>query len=163
MHDGLSPEDKSRLTRDPSQADQHPANPIRDVVVLICGHGGRDMRCGVMGPLLRDKFLSVLDSEGMSVTDAPPGDDGDVKTRVGLISHVGGHKFAGNVIVNIPPTMTLPDGSAHRLAGCAIWYGRVEPRHVEGIVSATIREGRVIGELFRGGIDAEGALLDIGD
>lgn len=161
MHDGLSPEDKTRLTRDPSQAEQHPATPIKDIVVLICGHGGRDVRCGVMGPLLREKFGSVFSSEGTTVTDAPPAEDGDVKARVGLISHIGGHKFAGNVIVYIPPTMTLPNGSAHGLAGCAVWYGRVEPRHVEGIVGATVREGRVIGELFRGGIDAQGALLDI--
>ena len=161
MHNGLSSEDKTRLTRDPSQVGQHAATPIKDVVVLICGHGGRDVRCGVMGPLLREKFQSIFTSEGTTVTDAPPSEDSDVKARVGLISHIGGHKFAGNVIVYIPPTMTLPDGSAHRLAGCAVWYGRVEPRHAEGIVSATVREGRVIGELFRGGIDAEGALLDI--
>ena len=37
-----------------------------------------------------------------------------------------------------------------RLQGMGIWYGRVEPRHVEGIVAETVRGGRVVGELFRG-------------
>lgn len=159
MHEGLSPEDKTRLTRDPSQS-AHEAVPVKDVVVLICGHGGRDARCGTMGPLLRDSFTSVFEREGTPVTDAPPSAEGGA-ARVGLISHIGGHKFAGNVIVYIPPGMTLPDGSAHKLAGCAVWYGRVEPRHAEGIVAATIRGGKVVGELFRGGIDAEGGILDI--
>jgi (2Fe-2S) ferredoxin len=31
-----------------------------------------------------------------------------------------------------------------------IWYGRVEPKHVEGIVKETIGGGRVIQELLRG-------------
>ncbi|KLJ06659.1 hypothetical protein EMPG_17845 [Blastomyces silverae] len=35
------------------------------------------------------------------------------------------------------------------LAGKGIWYGRVEPRHVEGIVEETVLGGRVISEHFR--------------
>jgi (2Fe-2S) ferredoxin len=79
--------------------------------------------------------------------------------RVGLISHIGGHKFAGNVIVYLPPRLKTDDGEAHPLAGHGIWYGRVEPRHVEGIISETILKGRVIEELFRGGITQDGEIL----
>ena len=70
--------------------------------------------------------------------------------RVGLISHIGGHKWAGNVILYFPP---LSPGSQEQwaaLAGKGVWYGRVEPRHVEGIVRQTLRGGRLIRELLRG-------------
>ena len=61
---------------------------------------------------------------------------------------------AGNVIIYIPPTFT-----SNALAGRGIWYGRVEPGHVEGIVSKTILEGKVVKELFRGGIDQNREIL----
>lgn len=150
---------------------------VKDVLVLICGHGGRDMRCGVMGPVLREEFERQLGRQDFAVLKDPVhvsveteneaqllGDrDQDVGTngaaRVGLISHIGGHKFAGNVILYLPPGFRTADGKAHDLAGCGIWYGRVEPKHVEGIVKETVLEGRVIEELFRGGIRQGGEIL----
>ena len=42
-----------------------------------------------------------------------------------------------------------------------IWYGRVEPKHVEGIVQETISKGRVVEDMFRGGIDQHRKLLRI--
>ncbi|KAH3008444.1 hypothetical protein KXW60_002081 [Aspergillus fumigatus] len=90
-------------------------------VVLICGHGGRDMRCGVMAPVLEKEFSRVLGARGFS----PAGADGNPTdspehAKIGLISHVGGHKYAGNVIVYIPPGMKA-GGSPHPLAGKGIW------------------------------------------
>ena len=38
------------------------------------------------------------------------------------------------------------------LRGSGIWYGRVGPEQVEGIIEETIVEGRVVGELLRGGV-----------
>jgi (2Fe-2S) ferredoxin len=55
-------------------------------------------------------------------------------------SHVGGHKFAGNLIVYGP------------LGGH--WYGRVKPCHAAAIVDTHIVQGRVIKELWRGRMDA---------
>lgn len=49
------------------------------------------------------------------------------------------------------------DGFA--LSGTGIWYGRVDPSNVEGIVSETIMGGKVIKELFRGGVSREGVNL----
>lgn len=72
--------------------------------------------------------------------------------RVGFISHIGGHKFAGNVIVYLPPGSKMENGEENPLAGCGVWYGRVEPKHVEGIVKETVMGGRVIEEHFRGGV-----------
>ena len=150
---------------------------VKDLVVLICGHGGRDMRCGVMGPVLREQFERCLPEEGFELSkghvavDHPEelrkvrllndgeADDQAMTARVGLISHIGGHKFAGNVIFYIPPHMKTRDGKAHPLAGCGIWYGRVEPKHVEGLIRETVLKGRVIQDLFRGGVRQGGEIL----
>ncbi len=79
--------------------------------------------------------------------------------NVGGISHVGGHKWAGNVIIYVPPKYELVDHDlpiVSPLAGSGIWYGRVEPKHVDGIIKETILGGRIIQELFRGGVDQQG-------
>jgi len=120
-----------------------------------------------------------------------PKHDGEQPINVGMISHIGGHKWAGNVIVYIPPDYQInPVERVHRgtspkdetsggstepvvhedqalaasdnlpnlspLAGKGIWYGRVEPKHVEGIVEQTIGHGQIIRELFRGGVHRNG-------
>jgi len=71
-----------------------------------------------------------------------------------LTSYLAGHKFAGNVIIYIPPSF-----ASNPLAGKGIWYGRVGPEHVEGIVTKTILDGKVIKDMFRGGIDKSGEIL----
>lgn len=174
MHDGLSPIHRDRLLRKPAYQNLlWGVRDVREVVVLVCGHGGRDQRCGVYGPLLREEFERRLPEKGVEVLRGPvevEGEDGlavvegegsgrEYAARVGLISHIGGHKFAGNVIVYVPPGLRTEDGQAHPLAGHGIWYGRVEPRHVEGIVGETILKGRVVVELFRGGIRQSGEIL----
>ena len=63
------------------------------------------------------------------------------------------------MIVYLPPGLKTQDEREHPLAGHGIWYGRVEPRHVEGIVGETVMRGRVIEELFRGGIRQDGEIL----
>lgn len=167
MHEGLSPIHRDRLTRQPMyQGLLHGVRDVDDILVLICGHGGRDMRCGVMGSVLRDEFEAQLPREGVNVLHGPVLMDPDGSAaaiagsvekpagtaKVGLISHIGGHKFAGNVIIYLPPSMTGVDGQRHPLAGHGIWYGRVEPKHVQGIVQETIMGGSVIADMFRGGI-----------
>lgn len=135
---------------------------VTEVVVLVCGHGGRDQRCGLYGPVLQAEFEKRLPEQGVEVlAEGVTGENLErgYAARVGQISHIGGHKFAGNVIVYIPPTLKAGDGGVHPLAGHGIWYGRVEPAHVEGIVSETIRKGRVVEELLRGGIRQDGAML----
>jgi hypothetical protein len=127
------------------------SSTINEVTVLICGHGGRDQRCGIMGPLLQDEFSETLSRGNIAVLETPisinsePGKaDG---ARVGLVSHIGGHIFAGNVILYIPKTKQY---ASHPLAGLGVWYGRVEPRHVQGIIETTIKDGVIIEDLLRG-------------
>lgn len=174
MHDGLSPIHRDRLLRKPAYQNMlWGVRDVTEVVVLICGHRGRDERCGVFGPLLRAEFEKRLPEKGVEVLTGPvevegkgeplavegEGSGRKYAARVGLISHIGGHKFAGNVIVYLPPALRTEGGEAHPLAGHGIWYGRVEPRHVEGIVEETVLKGRVIEELFRGGIKQDGEIL----
>ncbi|OCT45660.1 sucrase/ferredoxin-like family protein Fmi1 [Cladophialophora carrionii] len=207
--------------------------PITNPTILICSHGQRDSRCGILGPVLHDEFNRYLDQRKgddprsklcASTTEvfvASEGDDSrpvgesgqetraeeqgqsidkssleaitssttsasneqstspDMTVNVGMISHIGGHKWAGNVIIYMPPgfsadvTTSEPAGAnspdvsqrasgvrpLHPLAGMSIWYGRVEPRHVERIVEQTIFNGKVIRELFRGGLSQRGQLV----
>ncbi|GJE84120.1 sucrase ferredoxin [Phanerochaete sordida] len=57
-----------------------------------------------------------------------------------MVSHIGGHKFAGNVIIYKPQ-------------GVSVWYGRVTPHHCEAIVRDTIVGGKVLPPLLRGGLN----------
>ncbi|KAL9053001.1 MAG: hypothetical protein Q9162_005057 [Coniocarpon cinnabarinum] len=115
-----------------NEDDSSPAlSAIDKPTVFICGHGSRDERCGILGPMLQNQFQQVFKAEGLNVT-------------VGQITHIGGHKFAGNVIMYLPPSWSTP------LAGKSIWYGRVEPSHCEGLVKETVLNGKVIQELYRG-------------
>ena len=129
--------------------------PFRDhsskkkITVLICGHNSRDSRCGIMGPLLRDEFKAQSKKSVDEHSEWEP--------EVSFISHIGGHAFAGNIIIYFPSTWTK-----HSLAGKGIWYGRVEPKHVEGILKTTVTKGVIIEELFRGGLDFDGRLLKLG-
>ncbi|KAG5980937.1 hypothetical protein E4U55_003471 [Claviceps digitariae] len=193
-HEGLSPWERKKLTRKSDLQSVFPGvQDVQDVLVLVCGHRSRDLRCGVFGPLIKDEFdekLRLADFEVAERAVYVPGnernnwifssDDNDFATitdkierearkkktktetdekktaRVGLISHIGGHKFAGNVIIYVPPRHKGPGGKKHALAGCGIWYGRVEPKHVEGLVNETIVNGRIVEDMFRGGFVQKG-------
>lgn len=128
--------------------------------ILICGHNSRDTRCGILGPLLRAEFNAYIGG----TTRLPADDERSTEVRfkglqpvrsmsmfrVALASHFGGHAFAGNVIIYLPKKFPLADGKLSPLAGKGIWYGRVEPKHVWGIMEETVQQGRVIKELLRG-------------
>ncbi|KAJ5753751.1 uncharacterized protein N7511_007904 [Penicillium nucicola] len=165
MHSSLPPAKQEAMTRAPELTSHFPdaIDINHSPTILICGHGGRDMRCGIMAPALESEFQRVFQARGFTA-----GSDGAQATidapdhvNIGLISHIGGHKYAGNVIVYIPPgMMSGEDGSVpHPLAGKGIWYGRVEPKHVRGLVDETVFGGRVVRDHFRGGIDRSGDIL----
>jgi len=158
-HSALPKSKRAEMSLDPKLATKFPG--IIDIkhspTVLICGHGGRDKRCGVMGPILETEFRRVLQKKGF-VTEMGIGGnvDGQGRVNIALISHIGGHKYAGNVIIYIPPRMVTLSTGLSPLAGKGIWYGRVEPKHVEGIVCETILRGSVVADHFRGGIGMNG-------
>jgi hypothetical protein len=99
--------------------------------IFICCHLNRDKRCGTLGPLLVTEFETVLKNLNIN------------NVTVEAVSHVGGHKFAGNVIIynEIEEKMV------------ADWYGRVKVCNVEMIVRETVVGKKVINELWRGRVD----------
>lgn len=95
-------------------------------LILVCGHTQRDIRCGKMGPILIEQFKKTLLQRSLDVD-------------VGVVSHIGGHAYAGNVIY-------FPQDTRKK----SIWYGRVFPEKVAGIIDETVIGGNIIKELYRG-------------
>ena len=110
---------------------------VSGCAMLICAHKLRDKRCGVTGPILAKQIQ--LESEERQQAEERENDtraqqrirDGlppstsaplssQLPVRTLLISHIGGHKYAGNVIA-------YPAG---------VWYGRVTPCHVHLLLDA---------------------------
>ncbi|RIB06716.1 Sucrase/ferredoxin-like-domain-containing protein [Gigaspora rosea] len=112
-------------------------------VILICSHKRRDIRCGVAGPLLKNEFEKVLKDMKLDLKS-----NGNNGVAVYLSSHVGGHHFAGNVII-------------YR-NNQGIFYGRVTPCHVRMIVEKTVIGGKVIKELYRGSMKGSFINDDVG-
>lgn len=104
-------------------SDRIPHEPLEGHHVFVCVHANRDKRCGVAGPTLIMRFRRELTRRGI---------DGDVHVRA--TSHVGGHRFAGNVLI-------YPGGN---------WYGYVTPEDVPHIVDRHIRDDDIVEELWRG-------------
>ncbi|KAF3590902.1 hypothetical protein DY000_02025459 [Brassica cretica] len=95
--------------------------------VFVCAHGSRDKRCGVCGPALMEKFEQEIGSRGLSG-----------KIFVKPCSHIGGHKYAGNLIVFSPD-------SAGNVSGH--WYGYVTPDDVPAMLDQHIAKGEIIQNL----------------
>ena len=76
-----------------------------------------------------------------------------------MVSHIGGHKFAGNVIVRSVSLVRLRVCrltqvlQIYKPQGVSVWYGRVTPHHCEAIVRDTIVGGKVLPPLLRGGLN----------
>ncbi|KAL2004299.1 hypothetical protein VTN02DRAFT_4024 [Thermoascus thermophilus] len=113
---------------------------VHDYVVLLCSHKRRDARCGISAPLIRRELERHLRPLGLyrDVDDERPGGVG-----IYYISHVGGHKFAANVLVYRKKEQQM------------IWLARIRPEHCEGIVKYTILKGKVVypESQLRGGFD----------
>lgn len=122
-----------KVAKQSLQRKPHPGmfeeRPIEKDLILICGHTQRDVRCGELAPILQKEFVKVLEREKLSE-----------QVDVGLISHIGGHAYAGNVIYFPKNCLEL----------APVWYGRVFSENVQGIVHETVIGKRIIRELFRG-------------
>ena len=110
---------------------EFPYEDIPGLSVLICAHKQRDKRCGIAGPLLQAELRREVEERKAALerhaelaeagqSDLPTPQAPFVPVHVLLISHTGGHKYAGNVIV-------YPGG---------VWYGRVNPCHVHVLLDA---------------------------
>ncbi|CAL5370506.1 unnamed protein product [Camellia sinensis] len=98
--------------------------------VFVCAHASRDQRCGVCGPALIEKFNEEIELRGLKD-----------QVFVSACSHVGGHKYAGNLII----FSTDQEGN---IAGH--WYGYVTPNDVADLLEKHIGKGEIIASLWRG-------------
>ena len=93
-----------------------PGVPVEHPLLVVCTHGKRDRCCAKYGQPLYDTLRREADSDW-----------------VWQSTHVGGDRFAGNVVA-------LPQG---------LYYGRVEPGDVAALLAAHAA-GRVDLERYRG-------------
>lgn len=93
-----------------------PFRPIAHPLLVVCTHGKRDRCCARHGRPLYDALRA-----------AAPG------AEVWQSTHVGGDRFAGNVVA-------LPEGTYH---------GRVEPADAPGLLDA-VADGRIDLDRYRG-------------
>jgi hypothetical protein len=69
-----------------------------DRFIFVCAHTARDQRCGFCGPVLVDLLRQELEKQRAAVTDAAAA-AALPRVHVCPCSHVGGHTYAGNVLV----------------------------------------------------------------
>lgn len=113
--------------------DYEPGMKNKNRYIFICGHTQRDIRCGLIAPQLKTEFEHVLKHENL-LYDGEQNPEG---VKVGIISHVGGHAYAGNVIYFDKEDL-------------GIWYGRVGVDHVDPIVKETVIGNNILQDLYRG-------------
>jgi hypothetical protein len=145
-------------------------------LILLCSQKTRDARCGQSAPLLQREFERHLRPLGLQrdLHDTRPGGVG-----IYFISHVGGHKFAANVMIYRRANAPRLDGAACETeaeerkvvdlngskedegAGQCIWLARVRPEDCENIVKYTVLQGKVLKpeSQLRGGFDREKGLV----
>ena len=97
--------------------------PLAGQHVFVCVHGRRDERCGQCGPPLVRRLTAELWERGLAD-----------RVTVRRTSHVGGHAFAGNVLV-------YPGGD---------WYGYVTPEDIPRLVEDHLIDGVIVRDLWRG-------------
>lgn len=139
--------------------------------ILICSHKKRDRRCHITADPIISALTHAIEELGDSWHVDRRGDEAHlfepyritandseesildrkkelVKCRsdesedkhIGIfkVSHVGGHKFSAQVII------WLPNGKS-------IWYARVTTQDCKIIVNETLKNGRIVADLLRGG------------
>lgn len=104
--------------------------PLTGSYVFVCAHGSRDKRCGVCGPILIDRFKEEILARGL-----------EDQVFVSPCSHIGGHKYAGNVII-------FGQSKTGEVSGH--WYGYVGPDDVPALLEQHIGKGEIIDHLWRG-------------
>lgn len=93
--------------------------------IFLCSHRTRDKKCGITAPIMRKEMeihLRDLDLYRDAGDDRPGG------VLVAYVNHIGGHKYAANVIIYL------------RKSGKNIWLARCKPNNVVPIIDECIVE-----------------------
>lgn len=93
--------------------------------VFLCSHRTRDKRCGITAPIMKKEMDMHLRDLGLY---RDVSDDREGGVRVAFINHIGGHKYAANVIIYL------------RKSGKNIWLARCKPNNVVPIIDECIVE-----------------------
>lgn len=99
---------------------------VNKAYILLCSHRTRDKRCGITAPIMKremEMYLRELDLY-RDMCDTSPGG-----VNVGFINHIGGHKYAANVIIYL------------KLSGRNIWLALCKPNNVRPIIDECILHG----------------------
>lgn len=95
----------------------------QDSFIFLCCHKSRDKRCGITAPILQKYFNRYLQDVNLY---RDYNDNRPHGCTVAFVNHLGGHKFAANVVIYLKNHRRL------------IWLGRVTPTHCEEIVKSII-------------------------
>lgn len=102
--------------------------------IFLCSHKSRDKKCGITAPLMKKEMEQRLRETG-NYRDI--GDDRPNGVHVVFVNHVGGHKFAANVIIYLR-------------TGEMIWLAKCSPKNAKPIIDETVLGGgKVWGDLVR--------------
>lgn len=96
-------------------------------LVLLCSHRTRDKKCGITAPIMKKEFDSQLRDLGLY---RDSGDDRPGGVKVIFVNHVGGHKFAANVLI-------------YNKHGEFVWFARCTPLNVKFILNETVQHHKV--------------------
>ena len=99
--------------------------------IFICAHAKKDMRCGVCGPRLYQAFAEQLPQSSIA----------DKKIDIRRCTHVGGHKYAGNLII-------YQEHRNRKVFGD--WYGYVEEKDVARLIDEHLANNQIVKDLWRG-------------
>lgn len=94
-----------------------------DSFIFLCSHKTRDKRCGVTAPILEKLINRRLQHHKLYRDNSDFRPKG---SRVAFVNHVGGHKFAANVLIYLKKSSKM------------VWLGRVTPMHTSLIVDSIV-------------------------
>ena len=107
----------SELPASAFQALENSDITAKKLYLFVCCHGSRDARCGVLGTELAKELIKLVKER--EIEDL---------VEVYSTSHIGGHKYAGNVVVY---------GGSHPADGD--WYGGLHAAHAEVFLASLLQ------------------------
>ncbi|CAI5758349.1 unnamed protein product [Candida verbasci] len=96
--------------------------------IFLCSHKTRDKKCGITAPIMKkemDLYLRELELYRDFGDNRPNG------VQVAFLNHIGGHKFAANVIIYNKESMKN------------IWLALCRPNNVKPIIDECVLQNRV--------------------
>lgn len=94
--------------------------------MFLCSHRKRDKRCGVTAPIIK-KEIDCYTRDFDMYRDV--GDDRPGGIQVAFVNHIGGHKYAANLIIYL------------RDSGKMVWLALIKPNNVKPVIDECVLGG----------------------